>query len=151
MIPKDGSRCGLRALAFMNRQLIYLTLFAGCCYGQRSQRNPLGALPKQLEVLTHFGERADISPDNQRIAFMDTSFGDAFVIDLKTRIIRCLTCSVPATAFLKPITSGRTLTGERPWTHRADLQQCSLDLLQPEFDLWNPFLAHTASFRVDIV
>src|SRR6185312_6737323 len=47
------------------------------------------------------GERADISPDNQRIAFMDKSFGDAFVIDLKTRIIRCLTCNVPGAAFLR--------------------------------------------------
>src|SRR6516225_1231516 len=43
------------------------------------------------------------------------------------------------------------LTGERPWTHRADLQQRALDRLQPEFDRLNPFLAHTASFRVDIV
>ena len=54
-----------------------------------------------MEVLTHFGERADFSPDNQRVAFMDKSFGDAFVIDLKTRIIRCLTCSIPGAAFLR--------------------------------------------------
>ena len=54
-----------------------------------------------MEVLTHFGERADFSPDNQRLAFMDKSFGDAFVIDLKTRIIRCLTCSIPGAAFLR--------------------------------------------------
>src|SRR5205823_95848 len=47
------------------------------------------------------GERADISPDNQRLAFMNKSFGDAFVIDLKTRIIRCLTCSVPGASFLR--------------------------------------------------
>jgi hypothetical protein len=52
-----------------------------------------------MELLTHFGERADIAPDNQHIAFMSKSFGDAFVIDLKTRIIRCLTCNVPAAAF----------------------------------------------------
>ena len=54
-----------------------------------------------MEVLTHFGERADFSPDNQRFAFMDKSFGDAFVIDLKSRIIRCLTCSIPGAAFLR--------------------------------------------------
>ena len=52
-------------------------------------------------MLTHFGERADFSPDNQRVAFMAKSFGDAFVIDLKTRIIRCLTCNVPGAAFLR--------------------------------------------------
>ena len=54
-----------------------------------------------MELLTHFGERADFSPDNQRVAFMDKSFGDAFVIDLKSRIIRCLTCTIPGAAFLR--------------------------------------------------
>jgi len=32
---------------------------------------------------------------------MSKSFGDAFVIDLKTRVIRCLTCNVPGAAFLR--------------------------------------------------
>src|SRR3954471_587972 len=69
--------------------------------GQRSPENPLEHLPANIEVLTHFGERADISPDNQRVAFMTKSFGDAMVIDLKTRIITCLTCNIPAAAFLR--------------------------------------------------
>lgn len=68
---------------------------------QRKSGNPLAHLPPNIEILTHFGERADFSPDNQRIAFMNKSFGDAFVIDLKTRIIRCLTCNVPGAAFLR--------------------------------------------------
>jgi hypothetical protein len=68
---------------------------------QRKAGNPLEHLPSNMEILTHFGERADISPDNSAIAFMDKSFGDAFVIDLKSRIIRCLTCNVPGTAFLR--------------------------------------------------
>jgi len=58
-------------------------------------------LPSNVEILTHFGERADISPDNKKIAFMNKSFGDAFTIDLQTRIIRCLTCNVPGAAFLR--------------------------------------------------
>jgi hypothetical protein len=56
---------------------------------------------QNIEVLTHFGERADISPDNQRVAFMAKSFGDAMLIDLKSRVITCLTCNVPAAAFLR--------------------------------------------------
>jgi hypothetical protein len=68
---------------------------------QRKQGSPLDHLPANIEILTYFGERADISPDNQRVAFMAKSFGDAMVIDLKTRIIRCLTCNVPAAAFLR--------------------------------------------------
>ncbi|PYR56745.1 MAG: hypothetical protein DMF85_15590 [Acidobacteria bacterium] len=54
-----------------------------------------------MEVLTDFGERADISPDNQRVAFMAKSFGDAMVIDLASRRIRCLTCNVPGAVFLR--------------------------------------------------
>ena len=68
---------------------------------KRKPGNPLEHLPKNIEVLTHFGERADFSPDNKSIAFMAKSFGDAMVIDLKTRNIRCLTCNIPAAAFLR--------------------------------------------------
>jgi Tol biopolymer transport system component len=76
-------------------------LFPVLALAQRDPGNPLDHLPKNIEVLTHFGERADISPDNQRIAFMTKSFGDAMVIDLKTNVIQCLTCNVPAAAFLR--------------------------------------------------
>src|SRR5437763_7463999 len=68
---------------------------------QRKDGSPLDHLPTNIEVLTHFGERADISPDNSRIAFMVKSFGDAMVIDLKSREIRCLTCNVPGAVFLR--------------------------------------------------
>src|ERR1043165_8369345 len=76
-------------------------IFSATLPAQRKQDSPLDHLPKNMEVLTYFGERADFSPDNQRIAFMSKSFGDAFVIDLKTRVIRCLTCGVPGAAFLR--------------------------------------------------
>jgi hypothetical protein len=68
---------------------------------QRKPGSPLDHLPDNIEALTHFGERADISPDNSRVAFMAKSFGDAFAIDLKSREIRCLTCNVPGAAFLR--------------------------------------------------
>src|SRR6185369_14625887 len=77
--------------------LILLLPFAD----KRKPGNPLDNLPKNIEILTHFGERADFSPDNQSIAFMSKSFGDAMLIDLKTRDIRCLTCNIPAAAFLR--------------------------------------------------
>jgi hypothetical protein len=83
------------------RLLLIAALLVPMAMGARKQGSPLENLPKDMEVITHFGERADFSPDNQRIAFMSKSFGDAFVIDLKTRIIRCLTCSVPGAAFLR--------------------------------------------------
>lgn len=81
-----------------------ITLFAAAALiavAARKPGSPLDHLPKSHQILTQFGERADFSPDNERIAFMSKSFGDAFVIDLKTRAIRCLTCSVPGAAFLR--------------------------------------------------
>jgi hypothetical protein len=83
------------------RILLAILLLALPAVAQRKAGSPLENLPPNIEMLTHFGERADISPDNQRVAFMAKSFGDAMVIDLKTRIITCLTCNVPGTAFLR--------------------------------------------------
>jgi hypothetical protein len=82
----------------------FLCLIVCLALSQAVQRQPgsqLDRLPPDMEVLTHFGERADISPDTQRVAFMAKSFGDAMVIDLGTRAIRCLTCNVPGAAFLR--------------------------------------------------
>lgn len=82
-----------------------LVLTASLLHAQQLQKrkttSPLDALPKNIELLNRFGERADFSPGNRQIAFMAKSFGDAFVIDLKTRVIRCVTCAVPGAAFLR--------------------------------------------------
>src|SRR6478735_11655937 len=85
----------------MKRYLLILLVSALSASAQRKSGSPIDHLPANIQPLTFFGERADISPDNQRIAFMDKSFGDAFVIDLKTHVIRCLTCGVPSAAFLR--------------------------------------------------
>lgn len=69
--------------------------------GKRKTGDPYAKLPSNIERITYFGERADISPDNKRVAFMSKSFGDAMVIDLKTRQMTCLTCAIPAAAFLR--------------------------------------------------
>ncbi len=82
---------------------IAVTLCLGAALFSEPRRtgSPLENLPKNIEILTRFGERADFSPDNRRVAFMAKSFGDAFVIDLSTRAIRCLTCGIPGAAFLR--------------------------------------------------
>src|SRR6478752_5233480 len=82
-------------------RLLVLLLTSALALAQRTPGSPLDHLPSNVEVLTHFGERADISPDNQRVAFMTKSFGDAMLIDLKTRVITCLTCNVPGAAYLR--------------------------------------------------
>lgn len=53
--------------------------------------SPEANLPPNITQLTGFGERASWSPDGTRIAFMSKSFGDAFVVDVKTKMIRLLT------------------------------------------------------------
>src|SRR5258708_12827197 len=82
-------------------RLLVLLLVPALGMEQRAPGSPLEHLPQNIEVLTHFGERADISPDNQHVAFMAKSFGDAMVIDLKSRVMQCLTCNVPGAAFLR--------------------------------------------------
>lgn len=82
--------------AFFTLMILVLPLAAG-----RKAGSPLDNLPPNIEILTHFGERADISPDNRCVAFMAKSFGDAMVVDLETRTVRCLTCNVPGAAFLR--------------------------------------------------
>lgn len=83
------------------KSLLLLAMFAAAAMAQRKPGSQLDKLPPNMEVLTYFGERADIAPDNQSIAFMAKSFGDAFTIDLATRAIRCLTCNVPGAVFLR--------------------------------------------------
>ena len=57
-------------------------------------------LPPNITQLTGFGERASWSPDGKRIAFMSRSFGDAFVVDVSTKVIRLLT-HYPSAGYLR--------------------------------------------------
>jgi dipeptidyl aminopeptidase/acylaminoacyl peptidase len=92
----------------MIRPLAALLLLAGTIVPARPLRaqaketgNPEKDLPPNIAQLTGFGERAAWSPDDKRIAFMSKSFGDAFEIDLGTRIIRLLTGHFVHPGFLR--------------------------------------------------
>ena len=63
--------------------------------------SPEKSLPANITQLTGFGERASWSPDGKRIAFMGKSFGDAFEIDLQTRLTRLLTGHFQHEGFLR--------------------------------------------------
>ncbi len=76
-------------------------VIAYCSIAQTAQRkagSPVENLPANIQMLTTFGERADFSPDNKRIAFMTKSFGDAMMIDLKREKLNAL----PAMFRLQP-------------------------------------------------
>jgi len=47
--------------------------------------------PPYVRRLTHFGERADWSPDRKRILFLEKMYGDVFEIEVATGVIRPLT------------------------------------------------------------
>jgi Tol biopolymer transport system component len=72
--------------------LLVVVASATALMGQgKKQGNPEEHLPPNITQLTGFGERASWSPDGKRIAFMEKSFGDAFVVDVETKMIRLLT------------------------------------------------------------
>jgi len=71
------------------------------CGQDRKPGSPEKELPPSFFHLTGFGERASWSPDGKRIAFMGKSFGDAFEIDLKTRLTRLLTGHFQHRGFLR--------------------------------------------------
>jgi Tol biopolymer transport system component len=85
------------------RSVIGITLAAALAWtspqGTR-QGSPEDKLPSNVTRLTHFGERASWSPDGKRIAFMEKSFGDAYEVDVSTKIIRLLT-HYPHPGFLR--------------------------------------------------
>jgi hypothetical protein len=56
---------------------------------------PDQALPPHIRRLTWFGERADFSPDGQRVLFLSKTFGDAMEVEIATGIIRNLTAHYP--------------------------------------------------------
>src|SRR5262245_58268885 len=77
-------------------------LLAQIGFGQANKSgSPEENLPRHIGQLTAFGERAVWSSDGKRIAFMEKSFGDAFEIDLSTRLVRLLTGHFRHEGFLR--------------------------------------------------
>src|SRR5215813_7321220 len=90
----------------MNRRVLYLLMFipvsVTAAFGQAKQTgSPETNPPKGIVQLTAFGERPVWSPDDKRIAFMSKSFGDAFEIDVRTRLVRLLTGHFHHQGFLR--------------------------------------------------
>ena len=92
----------LRTLSFFSSLFVtYLLSAQAPQQKERKAGSPVDHLPANVTMLTQFGERADFSPNNQQIAFMAKSFGDAMLYDIPTKKITCLTCNVPGAVFLR--------------------------------------------------
>src|SRR5262245_48350775 len=88
----------IRGLACLS---IITALYFSASGQAKHEGSPEKKLPPNISQLTGFGERAAWSPDDKRIAFMGKSFGDAFEIDLATRMTRLLTGHFVHPGFLR--------------------------------------------------
>jgi Tol biopolymer transport system component len=94
----DATRASRRRSA---AAVVFALLSARALAQAGKSGNPEQQLPAHIVQLTGFGERAAWSPDDRRIAFMGKSFGDAFEIDLGTRMTRLLTGHFVHPGFLR--------------------------------------------------
>ena len=91
-----------RSLIWKVAPFVLITQIAVLALAQaKKSGSPEENPPHNIIQLTAFGERAVWSPDGKRIAFMSKSFGDAFEIDMKTRLIRLLTGRFHHEGFLR--------------------------------------------------
>jgi Tol biopolymer transport system component len=79
-----------RMLAVLPAATVAAATLAVAFQGTKSG-NPEQQLPSNITQLTAFGERASWSPAGRRIVFMSKSFGDAFEVDVSSKMIRLLT------------------------------------------------------------
>lgn len=68
--------------------------------GQKSG-DPALQLPVGTSQISSFGERPAFSPDGRKLAFIGSSYGDAFEYDLASGRIRNLTAHMPSRGFLR--------------------------------------------------
>jgi Tol biopolymer transport system component len=99
--------------------------------------NPVDDLPPHIRRLTWFGERADWSPDGQRLLFLSKTFGDVFELELASGALRCLTAGYPHHGYTRALylTNGHillsgpeTFDAKKPGPSRM---QCFLSVLDP--------------------
>ncbi len=108
-----------------------------------SGTSPADELPSYITRLTYFGQRADWSHDGKRILFLEKTFGDAFEVEVATKIIRPVTFHYFNEGYTRALylsngdillSGARHFDAEDPWPSRrsnAELWVLSRDLDKP--------------------
>lgn len=109
----------------------------------KAGESPVDHLPAHITRITHFGERADFSHDGRKILFIEKTYGDAFEVDLQTKIIRPVTHHFYHGGFTRALylasgdillSGSRTFDAVRPHVNRteqAELWLVDKSLRQP--------------------
>jgi len=92
-------------------------------------RSPVDELPPHIQRVTWFGERADWSHDGKRLLFLSKTFGDAYEVELATRIIRPVTLHYFHEGYTRALylangdillSGARKFDAQKPWDSRSE-------------------------------
>ncbi|MDA0195778.1 MAG: hypothetical protein O2951_12160 [Bacteroidetes bacterium] len=124
-------------------------LTANSCYGQQEDKakSPLESLPPWIKSITHFGQRADFSPDGKQILFLEKTFGDVYEVEIETGALSPLTHHYLHEGYTRALylsngdillSGSREYNAKDPWPSReitAELWVLKKDLTMPPIPL----------------
>jgi len=92
-------------MRFVNiMSFLYLTLCLTALNAQpQYYGNPMENLPPWVTRLTHFGQRADWSHDGKKVLFIEKTHGDAYEIDIESKIMSPVTHHFPHGGFTRAL------------------------------------------------
>jgi hypothetical protein len=111
--------------------------------GEAKTGSPADQLPPYITRLTYFGQRADWSHDGKTILFLEKTFGQAFTVDVGTKVIRPVTLNYFNAGYTRALylsngdillSGARQFDPQDPWPSRsrnAELWVLNRDLEGP--------------------
>jgi len=111
--------------------------------GEAKTGSPADHLPPWITRMTYFGQRADWSLDGKKILFLEKTFGQAFTVEMGTKIIQPVTLNYFNAGYTRALylsngdillSGARQFDPEDPWPSRsknAELWVLNKDLKGP--------------------